>query len=89
MDAYPLRNIPDDLWHAAKTRALADRVSLRDVIELGLQRYAADGFESAALLAVAQAAASRSREDRKAKPPAPRSTGARRRPTRRTRAGAR
>jgi hypothetical protein len=44
MDPYPLRNIPDDLWHRVKQRAMTDQISVRDVILLGLRRYAADGL---------------------------------------------
>jgi hypothetical protein len=44
MEAYPLRNIPDDLWRAVKVRAMTDAISVRDVILLGLQRYAKDGL---------------------------------------------
>lgn len=46
MDAYPLRNIPDDLWHRVKVRAMTDQISVRDVILAGLKRYAADGLEA-------------------------------------------
>jgi len=46
MDQYPLRNIPDDLWHRVKVRAMIDKVSVRDVIIAGLRRYAAGGFEA-------------------------------------------
>jgi plasmid stability protein len=43
--AYPLRNIPDDLWHAVKVRALSEKISVRDVIVAALQRYAAGDFD--------------------------------------------
>jgi plasmid stability protein len=46
MDAYPLRNIPDDLWHRVKVRAMTDRISVRDVILAGLRCYAAGGLEA-------------------------------------------
>ena len=46
MDAYPLRNIPDDLWHRVKVRAMTDQVSVREVILSGLRRYAANGLEA-------------------------------------------
>jgi len=46
MDAYPLRNIPDDLWHRVKVRAMIDKISVREVILAGLARYAADGLDA-------------------------------------------
>jgi hypothetical protein len=46
MDQYPLRNIDDDLWLKTKMRVLADGVSIRDVIELGLRLYVARGLEA-------------------------------------------
>ena len=44
MDAYPLRNIPDDLWHRLKVRAMIDQISVRDIVLAGPRRYAADGL---------------------------------------------
>jgi len=41
MDAYPLRNIPDDLWQQVKVRALTEKLTVRDVIMRALERYAA------------------------------------------------
>jgi plasmid stability protein len=46
MDAYPLRNIPDDLWHRVKVRAMTDHLSVREVILAGLRLYAAEGLDA-------------------------------------------
>jgi len=46
MTPYPLRNIPDDLWHRVKVRAMTDGVTVRDVIELGLKVYDTRGLEA-------------------------------------------
>jgi len=50
MNAYPLRNIPDELWHRVKVRATTEDVSMRDVILAGLERYAAGKLEVQATL---------------------------------------
>ena len=39
MDQYPLRNIPDDLWHRVKVRAMIDHISVCDVLLNGLKLY--------------------------------------------------
>ena len=44
MHAYSLRDVPDDLWHKVKLRAVQDRLKVRDVIIAALKRYATDGI---------------------------------------------
>ena len=41
---YPLRKIPDELWTAAKVRALRDKLTMRQVIEQLLREYVAFGL---------------------------------------------
>lgn len=43
---YPLRNMDDDIWRKAKTRAARDRISLRAVIERALAAYGARGLDA-------------------------------------------
>jgi hypothetical protein len=42
--SYPLRGMDDDLWYAAKARAAADRLTVKDIIVMGLQLYVQQGL---------------------------------------------
>jgi len=46
MGQYPLRNIDDTLWHAVKTRAVGDRLTVKDIIVRALRLYADRGLEA-------------------------------------------
>ncbi|HMF95116.1 MAG TPA: hypothetical protein VKE96_12510 [Vicinamibacterales bacterium] len=46
LTAYPLQNVDDTIWQAAKTQSVTDNVTIRQVIILGLERYVARGLEA-------------------------------------------
>jgi len=39
LTTYLLRNIPDEIWEAAKIRAAQDRMTLRKLILIAIVRY--------------------------------------------------
>jgi plasmid stability protein len=45
MKAYPLRNVPADLWRAVKIRAAQEGRSIREIIIDALRQYVAQTKE--------------------------------------------